>query len=122
EDFRTKLVDSKEKRAGAELVQESTKKQKVEHDKEIAEIKKLIEIIPNEEELEIDVIPLAIKSPVFEQHIKDKVRRNQQDYKVLSLWSIFLEDATCAYLYVGREEVSPCTIYTFNDVGKEAYD
>ncbi|GKE31489.1 hypothetical protein Tco_1450811, partial [Tanacetum coccineum] len=25
-------------------------------------------------------------------------------------------------LYVGREEVSPYTTYTFNDVGKEAYN
>ncbi|GJU34033.1 hypothetical protein Tco_1182387 [Tanacetum coccineum] len=34
EDFRTELVDGKEKRAGEELVQESTKKQKVDDDKE----------------------------------------------------------------------------------------
>ncbi|GKD40246.1 hypothetical protein Tco_1260453 [Tanacetum coccineum] len=34
EDFRTELVEGKEKRAGIELVQESTKKQKVEDDKE----------------------------------------------------------------------------------------
>ncbi|GKF89316.1 hypothetical protein Tco_0263279, partial [Tanacetum coccineum] len=34
EDFRTELVEGKEKRAGAELVQESTKKQKVEDEKE----------------------------------------------------------------------------------------
>ncbi|GKD29121.1 retrovirus-related pol polyprotein from transposon TNT 1-94 [Tanacetum coccineum] len=33
EDFRTELVEGKEKRAGAELVQKSTKKQKVEDDK-----------------------------------------------------------------------------------------
>ncbi|GKB21093.1 hypothetical protein Tco_0855016, partial [Tanacetum coccineum] len=29
-------------------------------------------------------------------------------------------DATCAHSYVGREEVSSYTIYTYNDVGKEA--
>ncbi|GJV95525.1 hypothetical protein Tco_1547102, partial [Tanacetum coccineum] len=63
EDFRTELVEGKEKRAGAELVQESIKKQKVEDDKEIAEIKKLMEIIPDEEEVAIDAIPLAVKSP-----------------------------------------------------------
>ncbi|GJS94166.1 hypothetical protein Tco_0801134 [Tanacetum coccineum] len=63
EDFRIELVEGKEKRAGAELVQESTKKQK---------------------------------------------------------WSTFLEDATYADLHVGREEVSPYTTYTFNDVRKEA--
>ncbi|GJU45023.1 hypothetical protein Tco_1202289 [Tanacetum coccineum] len=36
EDFRTKLVKDKEKRAGTELVQEITKKQKMEDDKETA--------------------------------------------------------------------------------------
>ncbi|GJY69688.1 putative ribonuclease H-like domain-containing protein, partial [Tanacetum coccineum] len=63
EDFRTELVEGKEKRAGAELVQESTKKQKVKDDKETAKIKKLMEIIPDEEEVAIDAIPLVVKSP-----------------------------------------------------------
>nr|GEW14737.1 hypothetical protein [Tanacetum cinerariifolium] len=39
EDFRTELVKGKEKRAGEELVQEITKKKKVEDDKEKAELK-----------------------------------------------------------------------------------
>ncbi|GKF32469.1 hypothetical protein Tco_0102267, partial [Tanacetum coccineum] len=51
------------KRVGAELVQESIKKKKVEDDKEKAEIKKLMEIIPDEEEVAIDAIHLAVKSP-----------------------------------------------------------
>ncbi|GJW52204.1 hypothetical protein Tco_0093555 [Tanacetum coccineum] len=51
EDFRTELVKGKEKRARTELAQEITKKQKVEDDKETAEIKKLMEIIPDEEEI-----------------------------------------------------------------------
>ncbi|GJS46139.1 hypothetical protein Tco_0596260 [Tanacetum coccineum] len=38
-DFRTELVEGKEKRAGTELIQEITKKQKVEDDKETAELK-----------------------------------------------------------------------------------
>ncbi|GKA45272.1 hypothetical protein Tco_0738068 [Tanacetum coccineum] len=63
EDFRTELVEGKEKRAGTELVQESTKKQKVEDDKETAELKQRMEIIPDEEEVAIDAIPLAVKSP-----------------------------------------------------------
>ncbi|GKG37747.1 hypothetical protein Tco_0456970, partial [Tanacetum coccineum] len=49
EDFRTELVEGKEKRAGEELIQESSKKQKVEDDKEIAELKHCMEIIPDEE-------------------------------------------------------------------------
>ncbi|GJU58252.1 retrovirus-related pol polyprotein from transposon TNT 1-94 [Tanacetum coccineum] len=63
EDFRTELVEGKEKRAGTELVQEITKKQKVEDDKETTKLKQLMKIIPDEEEVAIDVIPLAVKSP-----------------------------------------------------------
>nr|GEX24392.1 hypothetical protein [Tanacetum cinerariifolium] len=62
-DFRTELVKGKEKRAGEELIQESKKKQKVEDDKETAELKELIEIIPDKEEVVIDAIPLVVKSP-----------------------------------------------------------
>ncbi|GJR87898.1 hypothetical protein Tco_0211909 [Tanacetum coccineum] len=36
---------------------------RVEDDKETAEIKKLMEIIPDEEEVAIDAIPLVVKSP-----------------------------------------------------------
>ncbi|GJV41415.1 hypothetical protein Tco_1419855 [Tanacetum coccineum] len=39
EDFRTELVEGKEKRAGEELIQESLKKQIVDDDKETAELK-----------------------------------------------------------------------------------
>ncbi|GJZ73886.1 hypothetical protein Tco_0638032, partial [Tanacetum coccineum] len=61
-DFRTELVEGKEKRAGKELIQESLKKQKVDDDKETSELKQCIEIIPDEEEVAIDTIPLAVKS------------------------------------------------------------
>ncbi|GJZ07185.1 hypothetical protein Tco_0540978 [Tanacetum coccineum] len=60
-DFRTELVEGKEKRAGTELAQEITKKQKVEDDKETTKIKKLMEIIPDEEEVAIDAIPLLLR-------------------------------------------------------------
>ncbi|GJW32463.1 hypothetical protein Tco_0052495 [Tanacetum coccineum] len=63
EDFRTELVEGKEKRAGTELVQEITKKQKVEDDKETVELKSLMKIIPDTDEVSIDAIPLAVKSP-----------------------------------------------------------
>ncbi|GJQ99303.1 putative ribonuclease H-like domain-containing protein [Tanacetum coccineum] len=62
EDFRIDLVEGKEKRAGTKLIQENTKKQKVEDDKETAELKQLMKIIPDKEEVAIDAIPLAIKS------------------------------------------------------------
>ncbi|GKB31017.1 hypothetical protein Tco_0870418 [Tanacetum coccineum] len=61
-DFRTDLVEGSSKRAGEELEQESTKKQKVDEDKDTAELQCLIEVIPDEEEVVIDVVPLATKS------------------------------------------------------------
>ncbi|GKD26061.1 hypothetical protein Tco_1232275 [Tanacetum coccineum] len=63
EDFRTELVKGKEKRAGTKLIQEITKKQKVEDDKETTELKQLMKIIPAEDEVAIDAIPLTVKSP-----------------------------------------------------------
>nr|GEX61842.1 hypothetical protein [Tanacetum cinerariifolium] len=62
EPIRSELVERKEKRAGEELIQERSKKQKVEDDKETLELKQLMEIIPNEKEVEIDAIPLDVKS------------------------------------------------------------
>ncbi|GJV70086.1 hypothetical protein Tco_1485595 [Tanacetum coccineum] len=70
-DFRTELVEGSSKRAGTELEQEITKKQKVDDvqettevddDQEAAKIKELMEIVPDEEEIAIDAIPLAVKS------------------------------------------------------------
>nr|GEY29951.1 hypothetical protein [Tanacetum cinerariifolium] len=102
EPIRSELVEGKEKRAGEDLeqdrskkqknikfregllglkdflillellllkvfvnaaAQKKSKKQKVYDDKETTELKKLMEIIPNEEEVAIDAIPLAVKSP-----------------------------------------------------------
>ncbi|GJS93584.1 putative ribonuclease H-like domain-containing protein [Tanacetum coccineum] len=62
-DFKTDLVKGSSKRAGEELEQESTKKQKVDEDKDIAELQSLMKVIPDEEEVAIDVVPLATKSP-----------------------------------------------------------
>nr|GFC08451.1 hypothetical protein [Tanacetum cinerariifolium] len=50
------------KRAREEPIQKSIKKQKVEDDKETAELKQLMEIILDEKEVAIDAIPLAVKS------------------------------------------------------------
>ncbi|GJU17252.1 hypothetical protein Tco_1145218 [Tanacetum coccineum] len=61
-DFRTDLVEDSSKRAGEELEQESTKKQKVDEDKDTTELQSLMEVILDEEELAIDAAPLAIKS------------------------------------------------------------
>nr|GEU79376.1 hypothetical protein [Tanacetum cinerariifolium] len=61
--FRPELVERKEKRAGEELEQEITKKQKVKDDKEKAELKQLMETILDEKEVAINAILLVVKSP-----------------------------------------------------------
>ncbi|GKC10806.1 hypothetical protein Tco_1007588, partial [Tanacetum coccineum] len=62
-DFRADLVEGSSKRVGEELEQESTKKQKVDEDKDTTELQSLMEVIPDEEEVTIDVVSLATKSP-----------------------------------------------------------
>ncbi|GJZ29809.1 hypothetical protein Tco_0574456 [Tanacetum coccineum] len=63
--FRTDLEEGSSKRVRTELEQESIKKQKVDEDKEIAELQSLIKVIPDEEEVAIDVVPLATKPPTI---------------------------------------------------------
>ncbi|GJW84477.1 hypothetical protein Tco_0157622 [Tanacetum coccineum] len=55
--------ESSSKRAGTELEQESIKKQKVDEDKETAELQRLIEVVPDKEEVAIDAIPFITKPP-----------------------------------------------------------
>nr|GEW36206.1 ribonuclease H-like domain-containing protein [Tanacetum cinerariifolium] len=78
-DFRTELVEvstkkdkaettqeRSSKRAGDELDQERSKKQKVEDDKEFEELKKCLEIIPDDgDEVTIEATPLSFKSPII---------------------------------------------------------
>ncbi|GKF15502.1 hypothetical protein Tco_0056964, partial [Tanacetum coccineum] len=53
--------ESSSKRAGDELEQENAKKQKMDDDQEATKMKELIKIIPDEEEVAVDAIPLATK-------------------------------------------------------------
>nr|GEX56987.1 putative ribonuclease H-like domain-containing protein [Tanacetum cinerariifolium] len=50
------------KRTDTELKQESSKKQKIDNDKETTELKQLVKIMPDEEGVAIDAIPLGVKS------------------------------------------------------------
>ncbi|GJW35885.1 hypothetical protein Tco_0058805 [Tanacetum coccineum] len=59
------LAEGSSNRTGEDLQQESTKKQKMDEDKEIAELQSLMKIVPDEEEVAIDAIPLAIKPPTI---------------------------------------------------------
>nr|GEU32961.1 retrovirus-related Pol polyprotein from transposon TNT 1-94 [Tanacetum cinerariifolium] len=74
EDFRTMLVEGKEKIAGEELIQEITKKQKVKDNKENAKLKRLMETILDEEEVAIDAIPLAVKEDLEDLYKLVKAR------------------------------------------------
>ncbi|GKE84646.1 hypothetical protein Tco_1558388, partial [Tanacetum coccineum] len=61
-DLKNKSFDSIQKiRGREELEQKSTKKQKVDEDKDTAELQSLMEVILDEEEVAIDAIPLAVK-------------------------------------------------------------
>ncbi|GJU67651.1 hypothetical protein Tco_1253910 [Tanacetum coccineum] len=62
QDLKLKGVGGRQRKE-SKLIQESAKKQKVEDDKETAELKQCLEIIPDEEEVTIDAIPLVVKSP-----------------------------------------------------------
>ncbi|GJY84950.1 hypothetical protein Tco_0498976 [Tanacetum coccineum] len=76
-DYKTELVEGSEKKAedstkrtGTKLEQEVAKKQriddaKVDDDKKEAEMKKHMEIVPDEEEIAVDAIPLATKPPII---------------------------------------------------------
>ncbi|GJR63798.1 hypothetical protein Tco_1505960 [Tanacetum coccineum] len=55
--------ESNSKRAGDELEQENTKKQKVDDDQEATKMKELMKIVSDEEEVVVDAIPLATKPP-----------------------------------------------------------
>ncbi|GJW28961.1 hypothetical protein Tco_0045836 [Tanacetum coccineum] len=57
-------AEGSSRRAGEDLQQESTKKQKVDDDKEYEELKKCLEIIPDDgDDVTIDATPLSTKSP-----------------------------------------------------------
>nr|GEX15923.1 hypothetical protein [Tanacetum cinerariifolium] len=74
EEFRPELIERKEKRAREELIQESTKKPKVDDDKEKAELKHLKETVPDEEEVDIDAIPLVVKEDLEDLYKLVKAR------------------------------------------------
>ncbi|GJX37599.1 hypothetical protein Tco_0250902 [Tanacetum coccineum] len=61
-DFRTELVEGTEMEESSKKA-ENAKKQKVDDDQEAAKMKELMKIIPDEEEVAVDAIPLATKPP-----------------------------------------------------------
>ncbi|GJY19892.1 hypothetical protein Tco_0392458 [Tanacetum coccineum] len=98
--LKNKMVEgSSSKRACDELRQETIKKQKLDDDKETAELQTLVEIIPNEEEVAVDVIPLATKPPVivdYKIHKEEKtsyykITRADGSFKLYKVFSQLLK-------------------------------
>ncbi|GJR49176.1 hypothetical protein Tco_1317279 [Tanacetum coccineum] len=113
----------------------------VDDDQEAAKVKELMKIVPDEEEVLINAIPLAVKSlrivdwkihkegkTSYYQIVRADVKSqmylvfshmlqsfDREDLEDLYKLSTFLEDAVYADIHVGREEVSSYSTYTFND-------
>ncbi|GJZ58818.1 hypothetical protein Tco_0614634 [Tanacetum coccineum] len=75
-------VDRSSKRAGEELEQENSKKQKLEEDKETAELQRPIEVVLDKEEVAIDAIPLATKPPSIVDY-KIHKKRKKTYYQII---------------------------------------
>ncbi|GJT70658.1 hypothetical protein Tco_1029944 [Tanacetum coccineum] len=56
-------LGGRQRKESEQSLEESTKKQKMDEDKDTIELQSLMEVIPYEEEVAIDVVTLAIKSP-----------------------------------------------------------
>ncbi|GKA87464.1 hypothetical protein Tco_0809228 [Tanacetum coccineum] len=63
EGYKLKDLKLKEFDSIQDMFDKALKRQKVEDDKETTELKQLMKIIPDEEEVAIDAIPLVVKSP-----------------------------------------------------------
>ncbi|GJU68496.1 hypothetical protein Tco_1254755 [Tanacetum coccineum] len=63
EGYKLKDLKLKEFDSIQEMFDRAFKRQKVKDDNKTAELKQLMKIIPDEEEVAIDAIPLAVKSP-----------------------------------------------------------
>ncbi|GJS44857.1 hypothetical protein Tco_0594978 [Tanacetum coccineum] len=80
---KAEVIEGSSKRAGDELEQEVTKKQKIDDDQEATKMKELMKIVPDEEEVAIDAIPLATKPlkkkyPLTPATIKDMLNKKLQ--------------------------------------------
>nr|GEW14823.1 hypothetical protein [Tanacetum cinerariifolium] len=94
-DLKNKYFDSIQK-----MFDKAFNRQKVDDDKETTELKKLMEIIPNEEEVAIDAIPLAVKSLKivdWKIHKEEKksyyqILRADENSKMYTVFNIILKE------------------------------
>ncbi|GJY85457.1 hypothetical protein Tco_0499483 [Tanacetum coccineum] len=87
--------ESSSKREGDELEQGNAKKQKVDDDHEATKMKELMKIVPDEEEVAVDAIPLATKPPsiVDWKIIKEGKINYYQNIKTAGVQKSFLSSS-----------------------------
>ncbi|GKA46634.1 hypothetical protein Tco_0739517 [Tanacetum coccineum] len=134
-------VEGSSKRAGEELEQESSKKQKLEEDKEFGELKQCLEIILDDgDDVTIDVTPLSTKSPsivdykiykegkksffqIIRADVKARFKKTEpvnymDNFLLLKLKTMFkhhVEDNNIIY-YLLVEKMYPLTNYTLHQM------
>nr|GEX77828.1 hypothetical protein [Tanacetum cinerariifolium] len=125
-DFRTKLVEESSKKVKTEITQEGSlkkarddleqersKKQKVEDDKESEELKKCLEIIPDDgDDVTIDAIPLSSNKMLknFDREdlkvhwrlVKARFEKNQQGLVRVKNWKLY---DSCGVHYVTMQNI-----------------
>ncbi|GJW57036.1 hypothetical protein Tco_0103767 [Tanacetum coccineum] len=108
-------VKGSSKRAGEELEQESSKKQKLEEDKETAELQRLIEFIPDKEEVAIDAIPLATKPPSIMYLVFSHMVKSLDSKDLETLWKLVKAKHGSIRLEEGYERVLWVALKTMFD-------
>ncbi|GJY94120.1 hypothetical protein Tco_0510481, partial [Tanacetum coccineum] len=100
-----KRAEDSTKRAGTKLEQEVAKKQKIDNDQEEAEMKKLIKVVPDEEEVAIDAIPLPLSLHALYSTFIHMLRNfDREELETLWKLSTLSKVAIYAYLYAGKEK------------------
>ncbi|GJU62789.1 reverse transcriptase domain-containing protein [Tanacetum coccineum] len=106
-DMDTELVEGNEtreeessKRAGDELEQENAKKKKVDDDQETAEFQSMMKIVPDEEEVAVDAIPLATKPPSIRYSSMIHMLKSFYREDLETLWKL----VKAKHGYTGPEE------------------
>ncbi|GKD40791.1 hypothetical protein Tco_1260998, partial [Tanacetum coccineum] len=132
EGYKLKDLKSKGFDAIQEMFDRAFKRQKVDDDKEIAELKQSMEIILDEEEVTIYAIPLAVKEDLEDLYKLVKARYGStrpvesmdyllwNDLKIMFEPHVEDEDAVYADLHAGRIEISPYTTYNYRFPKQEA--
>nr|GFB34315.1 hypothetical protein [Tanacetum cinerariifolium] len=86
-----KVIEGSSKRAGEKLEQDNAKKQKMEDDKESAELKQCLKIIPkNRDDVTIVATPLSSKSPtIVDYKIHKEGKKNYSKFSELMVKARF---------------------------------